>query len=200
MLAAKQWLTFTSGAPLQPAVAARARRAPGLPARRWPRELREKRDLLCAGLEKVGLRGRPPEGTYFATTDISELGWPDAMAFCLALPERAGVVAIPTQVFYDDADAGRHLVAGRSARTRDVIEEALTARLGGPAHAEVAFGPNRRVSAVPAWRILPNWRADRDGPSGSGVAAREPVARATGEQQHDHGHRRRSAARPRHHR
>ena len=24
------------------------------------------------------------------------------MAFCRALPERAGVVAIPTQVFYDD--------------------------------------------------------------------------------------------------
>ena len=65
-------------------------------------ELEEKRDLLCTGLEKVGLPGRPPSGTYFATSDITDLGWPDAMAFCLALPERAGVVAIPAQPFYDD--------------------------------------------------------------------------------------------------
>ena len=32
------------------------------------------------------------------------------MTFCLALPERAGVVAIPTQPFYDDPDAGRQLI------------------------------------------------------------------------------------------
>ena len=43
-----------------------------------------------------------PEGTYFATTDVCHLGWPDGRELCLALPERAGVVAIPTQGFYDD--------------------------------------------------------------------------------------------------
>ncbi len=70
-----------------------------------------------------------PEGTYFATTDISALGWEDGMAFCLALPERAGVVAIPTQGFYD-SDAGRHLVRWAFCKEPGVIEEGLR-RLAG---------------------------------------------------------------------
>ena len=128
VLAAKQWLTFTSGAPLQPAVAAALDEHPDFPGT-LAAELREKRDLLCDGLEKIGLGGRPPEGTYFATSDITDLGWPDALAFCLALPERAGVVGIPTQVFYDDADAGRQLVRWAFCKRREVIEEAVS-RLG----------------------------------------------------------------------
>ena len=125
VLAAKQWLTFTSGAPLQPAVATALDEHPDFP-RTLAAELQVKRDLLCTGLDKVGLAGRPPEGTYFATTDISALGWPDAMSFCLALPERAGVVAIPTQVFYDDFEAGRQLVRWAFCKEREVIEEGLT--------------------------------------------------------------------------
>jgi N-succinyldiaminopimelate aminotransferase len=124
LLAAKQWLTFTSGAPLQPAVAAALDEHPDFPAA-LATELHAKRDLLCDGLEKMGLRGRPPEGTYFATSDITDLGWPDAMAFCLALPERAGVVGIPAQVFYDDAEAGRQLVRWAFCKRTEVIEEAL---------------------------------------------------------------------------
>ncbi|MEO6509786.1 MAG: pyridoxal phosphate-dependent aminotransferase [Nocardioides sp.] len=124
LLAAKQWLTFTSGAPLQPAVAAALDEHPAFPAA-LAAELHAKRDLLCDGLEKLGLRGRPPEGTYFATSDITDLGWPDAMAFCLALPERAGVVGIPAQVFYDDAVAGRQLVRWAFCKRTEVIEEAL---------------------------------------------------------------------------
>jgi N-succinyldiaminopimelate aminotransferase len=135
VLAAKQWLTFTSGAPLQPAVAAALNEHPDFPTT-LAAELREKRDLLCDGLEKIGLRGRPPEGTYFATSDITDLGWPDAMAFCLALPERAGVVGIPTQVFYDDADAGRQLVRWAFCKRREVIEEAVS-RLGA---ADLSYG------------------------------------------------------------
>ena len=135
VLAAKQWLTFTSGAPLQPAVAAALDEHPDFPGT-LAVELREKRDLLCDGLEKIGLRGRPPEGTYFATSDITDLGWPDAMAFCLALPERAGVVGIPTQVFYDDADAGRQLVRWAFCKRREVIEEAVS-RLGT---ADLSYG------------------------------------------------------------
>ncbi len=123
VLAAKQWLTFTSGSPLQPAVAYALDEEPDYPAR-LAAELRERRDLLCAGLAEVGLDVRVPEGTYFATTDISALGWPDGRSFCLALPERAGVVAIPTQVFYD-SDAGRQLVRWAFCKETDVIEEGL---------------------------------------------------------------------------
>ena len=124
VLAAKQWLTFTSGSPLQPAVAHALDEEPDFPSR-LAADLRGRRDLLCAGLTEVGLDVRVPEGTYFATSDISGLGWSDGMEFCLALPERAGVVAIPEQVFHDDADAGRHLVRWAFCKRTELIEEGL---------------------------------------------------------------------------
>ena len=128
LLAAKQWLTFTSGAPLQPAIAVALDEEPD-----WPRalagDLQARRDLLCDGLAELGLDVRRPEGTYFALTDISSLGWQDGMEFCLALPERAGVVAIPTQPFHDTR-AGDQLVRWAFCKEAAVIEEALT-RLSG---------------------------------------------------------------------
>jgi N-succinyldiaminopimelate aminotransferase len=127
VMAAKQWLTFTSGAPLQPAVAHGLDAEPDWP-RALGRDLQARRDLLCDGLEKIGLDVRRPEGTYFALTDISALGWKDGMEFCLALPERAGVVAIPTQPFHD-SDAGDQLVRWAFCKESSVIEEAL-GRLG----------------------------------------------------------------------
>ncbi len=123
VLAASQWLTFTSGAPLQPAVAHALDHEP-----EWPRalaaSLQERRDLLCDGLEKLGLGVRRPEGTYFALTDISSLGWTDGMEFCLALPELAGVVAIPAQPFHD-SDAGDQLVRWAFCKEASVIDEGL---------------------------------------------------------------------------
>ncbi|MDO9458030.1 pyridoxal phosphate-dependent aminotransferase [Nocardioides sp.] len=129
VVAAKQWLTFTSGAPLQPAVAVALADHPD-----WPtalaRDLQDKRDLLVSGLVAAGLPTSTPQGTYFATSDVSGLGWDDGLAFCLALPERAGVVAIPAQVFYDDPRGpGRHLVRWAFCKKRDVLAEA-TSRLG----------------------------------------------------------------------
>jgi N-succinyldiaminopimelate aminotransferase len=128
VLAAKQWLTFTSGAPLQPAIAAALDDEPD-----WPlalaRDLQDRRDLLCGGLAALGIDVRRPEGTYFALTDISSLDWRDGMEFCLALPERAGVVAIPTQPFHD-SDAGDQLVRWAFCKESAVIEDALD-RLSG---------------------------------------------------------------------
>jgi N-succinyldiaminopimelate aminotransferase len=124
VLAAKQWLTFTSGSPLQPAIAYALDEAADFPAQ-LRASLQQRRDLLCAGLADVGLDVRVPEGTYFAITDVSDLGWEDGMAFCLALPERAGVVAIPTQGFHDDLDAGRHLVRWAFCKETPLIEDGL---------------------------------------------------------------------------
>ncbi len=123
LLAAKQWLTFTSGSPLQPAVAYALDEVPDFPAT-LATELQARRDLLCAGLADVGLDVLIPDGTYFATTDVTDLGWKDGSSFCLALPERAGVVAIPTQGFYD-SDAGRQLVRWAFCKQPELIEEAL---------------------------------------------------------------------------
>ncbi|MGH3362740.1 MAG: pyridoxal phosphate-dependent aminotransferase [Nocardioides sp.] len=130
VLAAKQWLTFTSGSPLQPAVAHALDHEGEFPLR-LAADLQKRRDLLCAGLTDVGLDVRVPEGTYFALTDVSELGWEDGMAFCLALPERAGVVAIPALPFHDDAAAGRHLVRWAFCKEASVIEDGLTRLAAG---------------------------------------------------------------------
>jgi N-succinyldiaminopimelate aminotransferase len=125
-LAAKQWLTFTSGAPLQPAVAHALDELPDWPAE-LARDLHTRRDLLCDGLRGIdGIEVTVPDGTYFVTTDVSALGWDDGMAFCQALPERAGVVAIPSQVFHDDQTGpGRHLVRWAFCKTPEVIAEGV---------------------------------------------------------------------------
>ena len=124
VLGVKQWLTFTSGAPLQPAAAYALDAEPDFPAA-LAKELQAHRDLLCDGLAGLGLTVRPPEGTYFVTTDVSEWGWADGRELCLALPARAGVVAIPSQGFYDDLEEGRHLVRWAFCKDRSVLEEGL---------------------------------------------------------------------------
>jgi N-succinyldiaminopimelate aminotransferase len=59
------------------------------------------------------------------TTDVRAYGYPDAMAFCLALPEKAGVVAIPSQVFYDDQDEGRHKVRWAFCKETAVVADGV---------------------------------------------------------------------------
>ena len=116
---AKQYLTFAGGTPFQHAGAV----ALGLGDEvyeRLARELRVKRDHLCAGLEAAGLEVLKPAGTYFANVDCGREG----VAFCRELVERAGVVAIPTSVFYDDEEAGRSLVRFAFCKREAVIDEA----------------------------------------------------------------------------
>ncbi|NUO41935.1 MAG: aminotransferase, partial [Streptomyces sp.] len=45
-------------------------------------------------------------------------------AFCRALPERAGVVAIPNAVFYDHREAGAPFVRFAFCKQTGVLEEA----------------------------------------------------------------------------
>ncbi|MGH3727532.1 MAG: pyridoxal phosphate-dependent aminotransferase, partial [Micromonosporaceae bacterium] len=102
----KQFLTYVNAAPLQPAVAT-ALRLPDSYYSEFAAEMQAKRDLLCDGLADAGMEVLRPEGTYFVTADISPLAGPDVdgLTFCRSLPERCGVVAVPTQVFYDNPDA-----------------------------------------------------------------------------------------------
>jgi N-succinyldiaminopimelate aminotransferase len=79
VLTAKQFLTFVSGAPFQPAVVVGL----GLPDSYFSglREgLRGKRDRLCAGLRDVGFEVFVPQGTYFVTADVRPLGYDDGVA------------------------------------------------------------------------------------------------------------------------
>ncbi len=132
--AAKQWLSFSSGTPLQAAVAHALEHEAGF-YDELAGSLQKRRDLLCTGLAGLDVDVRVPQGTYFATTDVRRLGWKDGMEFCLALPERAGVVAIPAQAFYDDLDEGRHLVRWAFCKEPEVIEDGLRRLQAADLHA-----------------------------------------------------------------
>jgi N-succinyldiaminopimelate aminotransferase len=120
----KQFLTFVNAGPQQPAIAV----ALGLPRSYFDgfrATLLDKRDRLCDGLAEAGFDVLRPAGTYFVTADITPLGGTDGVEFCRALPQRCGVVAVPTQVFYDDPEAGRRIVRFAFCKRDDVLDEAV---------------------------------------------------------------------------
>jgi aspartate/methionine/tyrosine aminotransferase len=122
----KQFLTYVNGGPFQYAVA-RALDLPGSYFSGMAADLKAKRDLVASGLADIGFEVYQPDGTYFITTDIAPLGERDGMEFCLALPDRAGVVAIPSAVFYDDhPEAGRTQVRFAFCKRHEVLKEALS--------------------------------------------------------------------------
>lgn len=145
--AVKQFLTYVSGAPLQPAVAvavdlettddAEASFVVDLAA-----SLAHRRDLLVDGLESAGLRTVPPEGTYFVTADagpvIDAHGLADADALCRALPSLCGVVAVPVSAFTQPGspthEALRRHVRFTFTKSEATLREAVTRlqRLSGP--------------------------------------------------------------------
>ncbi|MFF5510694.1 pyridoxal phosphate-dependent aminotransferase [[Kitasatospora] papulosa] len=126
---AKQFLTYVSGGPFQYAVAD-ALRLPDSYFDALREDLRAKRDLLTAGLTEAGFEVYEPAGTYFVTTDIRPLGVTDGFAFCRALPERCGVVAVPNAVFYDHREQGAPFVRFAFCKRTDVLTEAVS-RLKG---------------------------------------------------------------------
>jgi N-succinyldiaminopimelate aminotransferase len=121
---AKQFLTYVSGGPFQYAVA-EALRLPDTYFTGLRDDLRRKRDLLSAGLAAAGFEVYRPAGTYFVTTDIRPFGETDGVAFCRELPHRAGVVAVPNAVFYDDKQAGASQVRFAFCKRTEVLTEAL---------------------------------------------------------------------------
>ena len=98
--AAKQFMTFVSGGPLQPAVAhALDHELPWVESLRT--SLAAKRDRLSAGLAEAGFAVRRSLGTYFVCADVRPLGFTDATELAWQLPERVGVAAVPVSVFTD---------------------------------------------------------------------------------------------------
>jgi N-succinyldiaminopimelate aminotransferase len=126
----KQYLTYVSAAPLQPAVAF-ALRDDGV--RAWVEELAaslaRRRDLLCAGLVAAGLDVVVPTGTYFVLADARPIGRPDGAALCRDLPALAGVVAVPATAFTrpgsPTAAALASFVRFTFVKREDVLEQAV---------------------------------------------------------------------------
>lgn len=131
----KQFLTYTSGAPFQDALA----RALG-GVEEWAAELRRtlgrNRDLLSDGLTRAGLRPYRADAGYFVQVDIRAWGHEDGVRFCRELPLRAGVVAIPTSAFFVRPGAPSHLVrfsfCKREEAVLDAVERLERAASAGP--------------------------------------------------------------------
>ena len=120
----KQFLTFVSGGPFQYAIA-QALALPDEYYRSIAAGLAGKRDLMCDGLAAAGFDVYRPDGTYFITTDIRPFGEVSGLEFCRKLPYAAGVVAIPSVVFYDNAEAGQFQVRFAFCKKEEVLTEAL---------------------------------------------------------------------------
>ncbi|ORC01560.1 aminotransferase [Mycobacterium persicum] len=126
--AAKQYLSYVGGAPFQPAVAVALDSEDD-----WVAALRSslqtRRDRLASGLTEIGFEVHESYGTYFVCADPRPLGYHDSTAFCAALPEKAGVAAIPMSAFCDPAaqhaDLWNHLVRFAFCKREDTLDEAI---------------------------------------------------------------------------
>lgn len=72
------------------------------------RELREHythmRDILCGGLDSIGLPYTKPQGAYYVMVDISEFGYADDNIFCEELAQKVGVGAVPGSSFFREPE------------------------------------------------------------------------------------------------
>ena len=122
----QQFLTFASGTPFQYAVAAALTLGTILPRR--PPATSCGGDVTIGsvtGSAALGWSLARPQATYFAVVDIRRFGEEDGRSFCRALVADPGVAAIPTEVFYDDKEAGRPLVRFAFCKQAEVIDEAV---------------------------------------------------------------------------
>ena len=127
ILAVKQFLTYVNGAPFQPATAIGL----DLPDGYYTgiaADLQAKRDVLASGLSAAGFTLTAPQGSYFIVADAAALGHPDAVEFCRALPDLAGVVGIPITAFCLPEHKAQYasLVRFAFCKRVDVLEEAAS--------------------------------------------------------------------------
>ena len=121
----KQFLTYVNGGPFQYAVAEALRLPPERIAEVTDR-LRAGRDQLRDGLTSAGLQPFRCQGTYFLTADVADLGYTDGVDFCLDLPRKVGVVAVPSRVFYVDPGPAKTYVRFAFCKRPELLAEAST--------------------------------------------------------------------------
>ncbi|MDP3950449.1 aminotransferase class I/II-fold pyridoxal phosphate-dependent enzyme [Microbacterium sp.] len=130
VLTVKQYLTYVNGSAFQPAIAV-GLRMPDAFFTEAAATMARKHAILGAGLRDAGFEVIAPQGGYFTVADASTLGGADAAAFCRALPDKAGVVAIPLEAFVSAEHRGDYagLVRFAACKRVEVLEEAAR-RLG----------------------------------------------------------------------
>ncbi len=127
--AVKQYLTYVSAGPLQPAVALALDTEDAWVAEQT-RRMQDQRDLLINGLRGLGLTTFDSAGTSFVVSDAASWGHRDGMAFSEDLVRSAGVATIGCQAFTADPSLPSPLVRWTFGKQASVLQEALE-RLAG---------------------------------------------------------------------
>ena len=85
--------------------------------------------FALALMAQVGFLVHQSSGTYFLVADPRPLGYSDSMSFCLDLPQKAGVAAIPLSAFCDPDGphfaAWNHLVRFAFCKSDSTMTEAI---------------------------------------------------------------------------
>ena len=123
VIKAKQFTTFVSTTPFQPAVAHALRYEQewlnGMVA-----ELEACRSILVAGLVELSFHVHDTGGTYYVVADISSTGM-NGIDFCMQLPATKGVAAIPLAAFTDNPEPWTNKVRFAFCKRPEVIREAV---------------------------------------------------------------------------
>jgi N-succinyldiaminopimelate aminotransferase len=120
---AHQFLTFTTSPALQTGVAHGLTHEMEFPLQLTKR-LQKNRDVLAAGLSRMGFEVQPCEGTYFLTAGITRLTNEKDFTFCERLIREAGVALIPLSAFFKSGTPDTFVRFG-FCKQQSLIEQAL---------------------------------------------------------------------------
>jgi len=120
---AHQFLTFTTSPALQTGVAYGLTHEMDYSIQLTQR-MQKNRDVLAAGLTRLGFEVQPCEGTYFLTAGISKLTNEKDFAFCERLIREAGVALIPLSAFFNSGTPDTY-VRFAFCKQQALIEESL---------------------------------------------------------------------------
>ena len=134
----KQFLSYSSGAAFQPAVAEALGAETGF-FTGFAKDLGERSEVLAKGLEAAGMAVYRPRGTYFIVADVAPLGFDNALDLARQMPESIGVAGIPLSVFChaEGAERTRSLMRFAFCKKPELLTEAakrlsrLSAKVGG---------------------------------------------------------------------
>jgi len=91
---------------------------------RLTKRLQKNRDVLSAGLSRLGFEVQPCEGTYFLTAGITKLTNEKDFAFCERLIRDAGVALIPLSAFFSSGTPDTY-VRFAFCKQQALIEQSL---------------------------------------------------------------------------
>jgi aspartate/methionine/tyrosine aminotransferase len=115
--------TVTAPHPFQVALAG----ALGLPDEfyvKLRRDYWERKELLCAAIEKCGMTFYEPGGSYFLWCEYTRLSDEDDPVFGERLMREAGVAGVPGSVFYPARGSNPKRIRFTFSKSRNTIEEA----------------------------------------------------------------------------